>query len=858
MAEIVNIATLNIDTGQVLKKSAELRQDIERLRQAQKGLDKTTEEGAAAFAANEVQIKNLSKAYRDNQNFAAALEGANKDLTKVMQVEGKSTQELRDSRAQLNQISQQLLRSNGELTGDIEGERALRKQLNVVIDEQTEALREQSSSFNANKDRVGEYKDSITEAFQELNIFNGGLGGFAQRAQAAGGAGNLFTNAVKGITVGIWGMVKASLAFIATGIGAIIAAVGLATAGLVKGLTSSQEGMDRITKITRPLAAIMDALLGVVQDLSVGLFDAFTNPKKALTDLVDFVKNNVMNRFKAFGVIIEAIQERDFKKLADGIAQGVTGVENLTDKVVDAAKQSAEFLDNAAKTGAEIDRLTKELNKGEGEYIIKKAELGQLFKEQNQMAEDTTLSFEEMEKAAKASIETQKKINKLAEERNQKELQLLNYKFSLSSTSDEEKKELAQKIADLNDANAQALTLITSQTKKVNRIRNQQSAEDSARAKEAEERRRKAVEEGLRQQKEELDLFIAQQGIKAASLEEEIERFRAVSEKRKEILAAELEAGKISETQYATELLNIRNDLLQKQADLAAENAARELERKKQQEEREKEEAQLKLEAEELDYQNRLALEQQRAQDSFERRRLQLEEQRRLEIEAAEKIGADTTLIEQKYANISEQIKKEEANTKLALAGDVFNGLSGILDKESAAGKAVALAQSLINVQQGVTKAIAQGGIAGIATGAIVAAKGAISIGNILNTESPNTPKSNVKTFQGGGILKGKSHAQGGILTPFGELEGNEAVINRVSTRRFAPLLSAINVAGGGRSFAAGISGQNAQANGIINYDLLAAKVAQANSALPNPVVSVVDIAETNSRVEAIDNIASF
>lgn len=55
--------------------------------------------------------------------------------------------------------------------------------------------------------------------------------------------------------------------------------------------------------------------------------------------------------------------------------------------------------------------------------------------------------------------------------------------------------------------------------------------------------------------------------------------------------------------------------------------------------------------------------------------------------------------------------------------------------------------------------------------------------------------------LQMGGLLEGPSHEQGGIK--FGqmglELEGGEAVINRVSTSQYGSLLSTINQAGGGR-----------------------------------------------------------
>ena len=55
-----------------------------------------------------------------------------------------------------------------------------------------------------------------------------------------------------------------------------------------------------------------------------------------------------------------------------------------------------------------------------------------------------------------------------------------------------------------------------------------------------------------------------------------------------------------------------------------------------------------------------------------------------------------------------------------------------------------------------------------------------------------------VRNGAAGGILVGPSHAEGGIMSPFGELEGGEAVINKISTQRFGSILSSINQAGGG------------------------------------------------------------
>jgi hypothetical protein len=95
-------------------------------------------------------------------------------------------------------------------------------------------------------------------------------------------------------------------------------------------------------------------------------------------------------------------------------------------------------------------------------------------------------------------------------------------------------------------------------------------------------------------------------------------------------------------------------------------------------------------------------------------------------------------------------------------------------------------------------------------------AQGAVNLANALLKSAPNpfllgttaalgvlelgviTVNKPVKTFGKGGLLDGPSHANGGIATPFGEMEGGEAVINKKSTKQFLPILSAINEAGGG------------------------------------------------------------
>src|SRR5690606_37572762 len=77
---------------------------------------------------------------------------------------------------------------------------------------------------------------------------------------------------------------------------------------------------------------------------------------------------------------------------------------------------------------------------------------------------------------------------------------------------------------------------------------------------------------------QDLELFIAQQGFRRKSAEEELEIARQTKDKELEILEQKLKFKKISETQYQAELLEIQNTYLELQRDLVIENAERERE----------------------------------------------------------------------------------------------------------------------------------------------------------------------------------------------------------------------------------------------------------------------------------------
>lgn len=178
----------------------------------------------------------------------------------------------------------------------------------------------------------------------------------------------------------------------------------------------------------------------------------------------------------------------------------------------------------------------------------------------------------------------------------------------------------------------------------------------------------------------------------------------------------------------------------------------------------EAEEAAKKRETEAMDLENKRAIEEASITSDFERESLRLEQQYQMEVANAEKTGADISLIESKYAQIREKREKELVNAKLQMTADIAGQISNIMGQESEAGKAFALAQATINTYLGASKAIAQGGIWGVAQAAIVIAAGLKQVASIMKVKE-DIPKTNtsVKKFAKGGTVFGAPHSQGGV-----------------------------------------------------------------------------------------------
>jgi hypothetical protein len=102
--------------------------------------------------------------------------------------------------------------------------------------------------------------------------------------------------------------------------------------------------------------------------------------------------------------------------------------------------------------------------------------------------------------------------------------------------------------------------------------------------------------------------------------------------------------------------------------------------------------------------------------------------------------GLEAWLVSDKKAKLDEGVEAAE---------EALNLISAIVDRDSAAGKAIAVAQAIINTYQGATKALAQGGVLGPAMAAVTVAAGLVNVKKILSTKVPSA--SGKGSVSGGG-----------------------------------------------------------------------------------------------------------
>jgi len=915
MAEIINLASFQLDTNKLqsslsdlqdtyfdLRKeqkaysdqAKETQKQIDLLTKSQRALEESAGDNTDAIEANQKELDALLKTQREAQkaelNLATSISRVRTEirqtttqLTAYQDAEGKTTSLINlgtealerqiNNRNDARASSAELNRIVSQLNPNIEEEANLMQLLNERIDQNTEFVRANSSGTTQQAMNIGNYQEGIEAALEAQEAFNGGLGGFIQQSNQAGGAGNVLTGAFSAIRVGILGALKAGLAFIATPIGAVIAALAIAVGAVVgafklakESLQSTEEGTQKLAVVTGAVTGVFKGLFKVIKPLGLFFANVFIKQLELVGKVAESVANGLAN-------VLEFV----------GAEETAKGIRNFTQEVKNASVASAN------------------LAKAEGELAVQQRQATKIQLDYQKQAEKLRQQRDDETKSISERIAVNNQLGVVLQKQSASELAIANKALQVANL----KLKAEGQTTEALDQRAEALTNISDIQERITGQESEQLANLNSLRKEASDKQKEldeqAIERALTKSRAEIDLFVATQGFKKKSLEDEFAFNKQLADKELADLKLQYDKKKISAREYEVGKAQIATEFAQKNAELAIQNAELELnieldknarilestkflsdaqyEIKKQaltndllaEQEFQKirlengaiNQQEYNAEINRINEENRISQEQlqiERDAQAKEKQLLDLENQkvineenflaqseiekqqneikRQQEVLNAEQTGADISLINAKYAQIQKDIDKATLDNKLQLASDTFGNLASIFGAESKAGKAAAIAQTTIDTYkaaQSAYSAMAGIPIVGPALGALAAGAAVVSglqnVKKISATKSPEIKKPSYATgfFPDSGVIGLRGSGSGTSDNVTANLSAGESVINARSTSMFANELSAINQAGGGVGLngASNILNQN-DLNNNANNSQLALMIAEA------------------------------
>lgn len=661
---------------------------------------------------------------------------------------------------------------------------------------------------------------------------------------------------------------------------------------------SIQEAMSSTQGLSGATAAMATSLSGGVNILKVFNATLKANPILAVVSVILVLVSTIeklMKRNSEMAANLKAAFapfEVIFSRILDGVTELLGGVakafEWVTEKVVNLLSSIGLITEETTKAANAAKALNKQelaIYEAETNNLVTLSAMRRELEAQRTIVGDQLKTEEERIAAAQKAIAISKQMEKAEIDVLQQKYNQIKAQNELSYTSKEDRRAEMQALADLQARQAEYIAERKELENQASGIVKAQIAANEAAYKAAEskkaqaavkaaqdaENQKRALQEATIKQMETaltaLNLSMQAKELENDTIGMKIENEKAYVEESLKLEKYRLEQGLISKQEYAN-----------KEAEFNLGIQQLEMQRKEEQDA-------LMREREAMDAANLHELKMAEVTNEFDMRQMQLDAQYAQEMAAAEKIGADTALIQAKYEKAKEENTRARVNAELTMAAGLAGQMSTLLGEQSAIGKSFAVVQATINTYLGATKALATKGILGIAEAAVIIAFGMKQVATIAKQKDPDTKiNTSVKKYAKGGQIYGRSHAQGGV-TFWGdngqvfEAEGGENVyIMKKTASAEINALSALNEAHGGNSFGTsglykfadgGMVAGLSEANRVVkqagsmklsneSINQLAGVVIDAVMSMPNPVVSVQDINNGQNDVSVVQGLATF
>jgi hypothetical protein len=553
----------------------------------------------------------------------------------------------------------------------------------------------------------------------------------------------------------------ASKAFLLTGIGAVIAAVGAALFALQAYFKGSEEGQNKLNKIVAVGSAIFEQFMNVVEALGKAIFDAIENPQQALKDFGALIKENITNRFEGLmelipqlGKAINLLFQGEFaeagKVAVDAVAKVGLGVENLTDKIKGFVNETGNLINQGIANGKKLADLQAQIDRDERKLVEDRAKTS---------LEVSKLRAQAIEQEGEARRKTIQEAIKLEEELSNREVAIAKTQaeraaLNVKANGDDKDAldELAAARAKVSQAEQSAFDNTLKFKKELESLNEKEKKAEEDKAKVTAFFNAKKAEDDKKAEEDRLKAIDDAQKAEQARLEQSLVDYQnyvqgLINEKKRELLE-----GVISQEEYNQEIADLQIAANEVQLAIKAEFGVQDL--------------------------------------------------------AQEGAVIDAKIsLKQKEADETARLERFKVDAVKNTLGQV----ASLFNKNSVAFKALASAQTLIQSFQsaqavftGMTSTIP--GPVGVALGIAGAAAAIISgLANVAKINAVQLPK----LAEGGVIdIDGKRHAQGGERVRIGnrdvaEVEGGESmvILKRGAKSSLLRNLSNINRMAGGIDF---------------------------------------------------------
>ena len=659
----------------------------------------------------------------------------------------------------------EVAKSNTEMKATAFNLRALKKEL--------KGTEVGTAEFKRLTQQIDDMSDELAAAGRTSKSFT------EQLEAAPGPIGRIFTGfeRLRGSVTSV------GAAFKASGIGLLVSIIG--------GITAAFAGNEKAAKKFEPVLIGLQKILG-------GLFRVFEPLLDSFMEMAEVALPYITKGIGAFYSALTGVFTL-IKEVGVGAGKILTGIFTLNPKMIaEGTDQIKNSFSTAVKAGEDANKRfisgTQEVTKIEKENLEER-------NKNNKQAADDKLAQD------KARIDAQIELEKNKANTDAKILEdLLKQKDALENGKTKKSKEELD-VQEQNRKNAVKEALKTDKDAYDADVENKRKAE---------EEKLKVVQNNVKLRLEEQNVELERlkilygedsKAFKDAQLQIYADRAKALEDEKMSILMKQNMSAEDADRlrQISLEAGRLTNEVLA--------NNKKELDGAKV-----KFDSQKQLDLEKLDY------EMTKAEGDFERQYELLTEKERLDQEAydravlaasgntqqLERIEFNYTKTKDANAKTRTAIKQKETDTELQMLQALANGMSAIgdiLGKETAGGKVLAVAASLINTYAAIAAQLktAAGSPGAAVPGYAIAqaiATGFVGFKAVMDIMRVQVPEVNVPEVrirkQMGGVLQGPLHAMGGIATPFGELEGGEYVVNRASTMMMRPTLDRINALGGG------------------------------------------------------------